>query len=134
MCIRDSAHIRRVTRRAHADEVLTDHTTTDESGHFSMPAVFDRAWLAKFLPMEFSVPQEIWVTHEGKEHDIWSGVKSDRAENAESKGSPLVVSCDLQNERTSITVSGGTIFTLCRWDVEPDEEISFDSLPGPGQG
>ena len=129
-----NAKIKRIVGKAHTEGKITDETTTDENGYFEMPAIFDRVLLAKILPMEFAVPQEIFVYVDGKEFDIWSGVKRERQENAESKGKPLVVQCELESERRQIEVSGGFILTLCEWDVEPDEVIPFGDLPGPGSG
>ena len=121
-----NATVKRIVGKAHTQGKKTDETTTDENGHFSMPAVFDRSIIGKFLPMEFSVPQEIFVYHESKEYDIWSGVKRKPEENAESRGKPLKVQCRLEAERKSIEVNGGVIFTRCTWDVEPDTPFVFD--------
>ncbi len=129
-----NAKIKRIVGKAHTEGKITDETTTDENGYFEMPAIFDRVLLAKILPMEFAVPQEIFVYVDGKEFDIWSGVKRERQENAESKGKPLIVECDLERERKPIDVSGGFVFSRCTWDVEPDEPFRAEDLPGPGLG
>ncbi len=121
-----NAQLKRIVGKAHAQGKVTDETTTDENGYFSMPAVFDKVLLAKVLPMEFSVPQEIFVYYEGKEYDIWSGVKRKREENSESRGKPLVVKCELEGERKRISVNDNLIYTRCNWDVEPDPPMVFD--------
>ena len=118
-----NAKVVREVLKAHTyDDYLTDETSTDEHGYFTMPAVRQKSILAKLFWMDFGVSQEIHVIHEGMKHEIWSGVKNDPAENAESRGKPLVVSCELTRERSMITVNRGTIFGKCTWDVEPDEE------------
>ena len=94
-------------------------TYTDENGYFEFPPFFERS-IAKYLPMEFVVGQKIIVTYEGKEYEMWSGVKRKPEENVESRGKPLVVECELSGEEKLIEVNGGPIFSLCTWDVEPD--------------
>ncbi len=123
-----NAKLKRVASKAHTQGSLTDETTTDEKGYFSMPAVFDKVILAKILPMEFSVSQQIYVYHAGEEYKIWSGVKRSREENAESRGKPLIVECDLARETELIEVNGGPIFSKCKWDVEPDAPMVWDPL------
>lgn len=62
---------------------------------------------------------------------MWVGVKRKAAENAEARGNPLVVKCDLSWEPMEIQVDGGVYITRCKWDVIPDDEPSIDKLPGP---
>ena len=118
-----NARVVRRVRKAHTtNDDLIDETTTDESGYFNMPVIRQKSIAAAIFPMAFGAPQEIHVYYEGMKHKIWSGGKTDPAENAEARGKPLVVSCDLASEEKMITVNGGTIFTKCDWDVEPDVE------------
>ena len=120
--VANSRVVRRVRKAHTVDTDLTDETTTDEHGYFAMPALKQKSLMATFLPMAFGVPQELFVHYDGMEHKIWSASKMDPSDKAESKGKPLVVACDLTNEKKMIRVSGGTIFSKCQWDVEPDVE------------
>ena len=99
----------------------TDETTTNEQGEFEFPVVFARS-IAKYLPQEFAASQEIIVYYNDKEYTMWSGVKRKPDENSESRGKPLVVKCDLNNEEKLIKVNNSPIFSLCTWDVEPDKK------------
>ena len=123
--VRNARVIRRVRKAHTANDDLIDETTTDDTGYFNMPVIRQKSIMAGLLPMAFGAPQEVHVYHEGMKHKIWSGGKIDPAENAEARGKPLVVSCDLANEEKMITVNRGTIFTKCEWDVEPDLEEPF---------
>jgi hypothetical protein len=70
-----------------------------------MPALFVRS-IAKYLPQEFVVGQSIKVVVGDKEDQIWSGVKRKKEENTESRGEPLIVTCDLSNKKEIIRVNG----------------------------
>ncbi len=121
------AKVKRVVGKAHTQGELKDETTTDKNGYFKMPPVFDRSVLSKVLPMEFAVPQRIVVLYEGVEHEIWNGVKRKREENAESRGAPLIVQCELTAEETLKEVDGSPIFSKCVWDAEAD--APFEIMP-----
>ena len=109
-----------LTRTASLSRDKVDKTRTDENGYFEMPAVFERT-ITKFLPQEFVARQVIVVNYNNQKYDIWSGVKRTEEENAEARGKPLVVSCDLtQQELDLIEVNGSPIFSRCKWDVDPD--------------
>ena len=109
----------KLVRTANRDGVKTDETITDANGHFEFPAMFERT-AAKYLPQEFVASQIIMAHYEGKEYEMWNGVKRKPEENSESRGKPLIVECELTNERKLITVNRNPIFTICKWDVEPD--------------
>ena len=108
-----------VVRETDYERKARDQTHTDKNGRFELDAQFEQS-VAKFLPQEFVVGQTILFTANGKEYKIWSGVKRSPEENSESRGKPLVVSCDLNSEKTIITVDNQPFITLCQWDVEPD--------------
>ena len=121
-----NAKVVRTVRKAHTtDTELTDETTTDVNGYFSMPAIRQKSVAATFLPMAFGTPQLLHVYHKGTKQEIWSGTKMDPAENAEANGKPLVVECDLTNERKRFRVSGSSIYTKCRWNIVEDVEEPF---------
>ena len=96
-----------------------DETMTDDQGNFKFPAIFKRT-LSKHLPQEFSSSQLIVVHYQGKEYPLWSAVKRKPEEDSESKGKPLIVACELNNEEKMIKVNNSPIFSVCTWDVEPD--------------
>lgn len=109
----------KITRTVNLNKDKVDHTYTDEKGYFEMPAVFQRT-VTKFLPQEFVANQEIVVRHLDKDYRIWSSVKRTAEENSEARGKDLVVECELNSEETLITVNNSPIFSLCKWNVEPD--------------
>lgn len=127
------AKLTRTVDRAHVQGQLTDTTETNDKGEFEMPGVFDRALLAKILPMEFVAPQQIIVEYDTQTYKMWVGIKRDRAVNAESSGRPLVVNCELTAEVKRAAVGGGFVHSMCTWDFEPDVEIDFSNPPGPGE-
>ena len=105
-----------------------DETITDENGFFEFKVVFKSKSLFDFLPTEFAVQQIITAIKDGKEYQIWTGVKRKPEENVESKGKPLVVSCELTlEEENYIKVNGGPFFTLCTWDVEADQSYADEN-------
>jgi 5-hydroxyisourate hydrolase-like protein (transthyretin family) len=111
----------RLVRTINYNKDIVDETVTDENGNFEFPAVFRNNYAGKILPMEFVVSQLIMAHHEGKEYEMWAGVKRKPEENAESRGKPLVVSCELGlEEEHYIRVNGSPVTSLCIWDVEPD--------------
>ena len=118
----------RLVRTVRLSKEEVDETVTDENGNFKFEAKFERT-ITKFLPMEFVAKQQIDVFYNGKEYEMWSGVKREPEENIESRGKALVVECELNSDNSLIEVNGGPIFSLCKWDVEPDPkpEIKFFS-------
>lgn len=62
----------RLVRTADRVGAITDETTTDEKGHFSMPAVYERT-IAKYLPQEFVASQEIHVYLDGTKYEMGQG-------------------------------------------------------------
>lgn len=101
------------------DEV--DETITDKNGNFKFEAIVKRK-ASKLLPQEFSVSQLIYVHYKDKEYRMWSGVKRKPEENSESRGKPLVVTCELSSEEDMVIINNSPIFSLCTWDVEQDEQ------------
>lgn len=114
------AKLKRIVRKAYSRSELTDETTTDENGYFSMPAVTQRKLVQKIFPMEFVVPSEIYVTYQGNEYFIWNSIKGRPEENTENRGKPLVVKCELTHEMKDYWINRAPITTNCTWDVEVD--------------
>jgi len=104
-----------------------DETTTDESGHFSFPPMYERS-IAKYLPMEFVASQKIMVDYKGQSYKLWSGVKRKPDENTESRGKPLIVKCALNSKEQDISIEGSMFFSLCSWDVESDPPFDTSKL------
>lgn len=103
-----------------------DETITDENGYFEFTPIFKKKSLFDFLPTEFAVQQIITAIRDDKEYPMWEGVKRSEEENAESRGKPLVVTCELTlEEENHIGVDHGVYFTLCTWDVEADPKIDY---------
>lgn len=116
----------KLVRMVDYDKKQYDETVTDENGSFHFPAVFRTSILSKFLPMEFVVGQQIIAHKDDKEYEIWVGVKRKPEENAESRGKPLIVDCELTlPKQPFITVDGSPISSRCTWDVEADPERDF---------
>ncbi len=117
----------RLIRTGEKERTHQDETTTDENGYFAFPPMYERS-IAKFLPMEFVASQTIMVEYKGKKYKLWSGVKWKPEENAESRGKPLVVQCQLEIDDKYISVDGSKFFTLCTWDVEPDPPFDMNKV------
>lgn len=117
----------RLVRTGDRDGPYVDETVTDENGDFEFPPMFERT-VTRFLPQEFVALQKIIVSHNNKDYRIWSSVKRRPEENVESRGKPLVVSCELNSEEKSIVVDRVPIHSLCEWDVEQDPPADWDEL------
>lgn len=114
----------KLVRTIDRNKPIIDETITDENGYFEFPAIFERT-ITKLLPQEFVVGQEIMAYYDNREYQIWSGVKRRSEENAESRGQPLIVECELNSERYYKKVNNSPIFGLCKWDAEPDPKEDF---------
>ncbi|WP_019602288.1 DUF6795 domain-containing protein [Teredinibacter turnerae] len=119
------ATLKRSASKAHTSGEIVDEATTDVKGYFSMPALYERNVIARVLPMEFAISQKIVLTYNGNEYDMWTGVKRKREENAEANGEPLIVQCDLTNERKLKQVNGNPIFSICTWGAEEDAPLDI---------
>jgi hypothetical protein len=116
------AHVKRIVEKFYSSGHNTDETMTDDNGYFELPAVFDQSFLGKFLPGEFAIPQQVFVTYGGEEYKVWAGVKRTKDENSEARGNELVVQCKLDSEPQAIAVDRGFYYTQCSWGVETDED------------
>lgn len=111
----------KLVRLVNKNKDIIDETITDEDGNFTFPAVFTKSYLSKILPTEFVVYQNITAYFNDQEFEVWSGVKRTPDENAESRGKPLVVKCNLsQPDVEFVSIAGTLIHSRCTWDVEPD--------------
>lgn len=115
----------RLVRTGDRNGPKVDEVASDQKGYFEFPAMYERT-ITKFLPQEFVASQTIIVYYQGQQYEMWSAVKRKPEENVESRGNPLVVTCELNSEQTSIMVNGSPIHSLCSWDVEPDPSIDWE--------
>ncbi len=123
----------KLVRMVDYDKKEYDETITDENGHFQFPAIYRTSLSNAILPMEFATGQQIIAYKDDKEYYIWSAVKRKPEENVESRGNSLIVECELTlSEPYFITVNNSPISSLCKWDVEPDPQVTFtkDNLFG----
>ena len=111
----------RLVRTVNLSKDEVDETVTDGNGNFKFDAIIKRK-ASKLLPQEFAVSQLIYVHYRDKDYRIWSGVKRKSEENSESRGKPLVIECELSSEEQMVIINNSPIFSLCTWDVEPDEQ------------
>lgn len=109
----------RIVRTTDYQKKSQDEAVTDGNGYFEMPGIYERH-IVNFLPQEFVVGQLINVSFNDKEYKIWSGVKRKWEENAESRGKPLVVTCELTQEDEVINVDRQPFIAKCKWDVDPN--------------
>ena len=115
----------RLVRMVDHNSKKYDETVTDEHGNFHFPTLFRTNIIGQFLPMTFVVRKEINVYRDGEEYNIWRAVTQNSESNYESRGEPLVVTCELTAEEELITVNSSHIFTKCTWDVEQDPPFDF---------
>lgn len=113
-----------VVRTVNLNKDRVDQTTTDGNGYFEMPAVFQRT-VTKFLPQEFVATQEVQVILDDNKYLIWDAVKRNPAENSESRGKSLIVTCELNSEESHFVVDRSPMHTRCKWDVEPDPIVEW---------
>ena len=109
----------RLVRSVKKENKARDEVVTDDNGYFELKPIFERS-LTKYLPMEFVVSQQIDVYYKGAKYEMWSGVKREPDENTESRGESLIVECELASEERLKIVNGSAIFSLCKWDADPD--------------
>lgn len=117
----------RLVRTVNLSKDEVDETVTDENGYFKFDVIFKRT-ITKLLPQEFVSNQNVTVYLKDKKYRIWSSVKRVPDENSESRGKPFVVECELNSEERILTVNNSPIFTLCTWDVVPDEKPDMSKL------
>lgn len=121
------AKLKRIVSKAYSRSELTDEAVADANGYFSMPAVTQRKFVQKLLPLEFVVPSLIFVTYQGQEYKIWSSTKRDPENNTENRGKPLVVQCELVSEIQRFRVDGAPFTVLCDWGIEADNSYVVDA-------
>ena len=101
-----------VIRRWEWQEKREDRATTDADGWFSFPPVFESS-LTRLLPVELVIGQSLEVLVDGKPKSIWSFAKRKPEENAELKGKPIVMRCELTQDSKARRESGAILSTMC---------------------
>lgn len=104
----------KVIRRWEWNDLKEDSTTTDDDGNFEFPAVFERS-VTRLLPVELVIAQGLYVNVDGKETQFWSNSKREPEENAEFRGKPISLMCELTNEMKIYEDFGSIMRTLCTW-------------------
>ena len=84
----------------------------DENGHFSLPAVKDKARF--ILPVQFVAHQGIYVNYHGS-HLIWSAGKLGKGLFDELGGRPVDVVCELLDPIERVDEAPELVATSCRW-------------------
>lgn len=105
----------RVVRRWEWNNLEEDSTTTDESGYFEFPAVFEKS-ASRFLPIELVIAQGLYVVDGEEEKKIWSNSKREPEENAEFNGRSINLTCEMTNEMEIYKDFGSRMRTLCSWE------------------
>jgi hypothetical protein len=86
--------VRKVTTR----DTRTDTATTDSRGRFELPQITASKGLIDLLPAEFVAGQELTIRVGAEEYPGWIYTKRDGAPNAESKGRPFRLVCEIAAE------------------------------------
>lgn len=105
----------KVIRRWEWNKLQEETTTTDESGYFELPPVFESS-MSRMLPIELVIAQGLYVVIDGEEKKFWSNSKREPEENAEFQGSPINLSCELSSEMKIYRDFGSRMRTLCTWE------------------
>lgn len=103
-----------IVRRWEWNKLREQTTTTDESGYFEFPAVFETS-VTRMLPIELVIAQGLYVIVDGEERKFWSNSKREPEENAEFQGRPISLMCELTNEMKINRDFGSRMHTLCTW-------------------
>jgi hypothetical protein len=104
-----------VIRRWEWKAAHEDSATTDTNGNLKFPAVYESS-LTRLTPMELVIAQSLHAKVDGEEFMFWVNTKFDPKENAEFKGRPTVLTCDLSKEMKTTREFGSIMYTLCTWE------------------
>ena len=102
-----------VTRQWDWNKRGKDESKTDAEGYVSFPAVYESS-VSKLLPTELVIGQQLAVTFNGKEKEIWTNSKREPEENSEYGGKPFVAECELTDEEVLIEEYGSLMVTVCK--------------------
>jgi hypothetical protein len=103
----------KVVREWNWNKPKSDASTTDENGYVSFPAIFENS-VARLLPTELVVGQQLSVEISGQEKVFWTNGKREPAENSEYGGAPFSIVCELTDEEILIEDYGSLMVTMCK--------------------
>ena len=90
----------------------TEVTSTNEIGEFHFDAKYEKS-IAKFLPVEVVISQEIEAIHDSKHYELWKTTKRDYEENSELNGKAMNLVCDLSHKPEYQTIGEHVIKSIC---------------------
>lgn len=108
----EGAEIERTCDWAWGGKVIVDKTIAGPDGGFQFPVVKRMMLLGSILPHQPVITQTINIQYQGKTYKAWAHTKMDYEKNSELRGSPIVVTCHLERERTHI-MGGDSPYGLC---------------------
>jgi len=112
----------RVVRRWEWNKPREDSTTTDETGYFEFPAIFERS-VSRLLPVELVIGQGLYVIENVEEKKIWSNSKREPEENAEFNGRPTELICEMTNEMEIDKDFDSRMRTLYTWEIPKSQAL-----------
>ena len=80
------------------NEIPPQHTATDESGAFSLPAIERKAGLLRLIPAQPTIQQTIVIRYQGVEYVAWLHGKSSYNANTELDGRAIKLLCELTRQ------------------------------------
>ena len=78
-----------------AKSPVSQETTTDQNGRFSLPEIKQSKGLGSLLPQQFAVGQELLIYESGQEHVGWILTKFDPENGSETGQNPIRLICEL---------------------------------------
>ena len=104
----------RVVRIVEWQRERVDEFRTDEHGVVTLPQVRERS-IIQYFPAEFVTAQVVDVYFDNREFRIWLNSKRDPAENAELRGQPLDLRCELTDAERLVDADRMMLVTNCVW-------------------
>lgn len=92
----------------------TFHYTADDDGFFKIPK--HTAMYKPFFLAQLVISQELTVEYEGTSHQVWLMSKKDPAEFTELGAKPINLTCELNNELTTVKGIWSSGGTKCKWE------------------
>lgn len=96
------------------EELKEDFSYTDDEGIVEFSAVKSIS-LSKALPVQFFVAQQLAVIIDNREEVFWENAKMNPSENSELEGSPLILSCDINDKERTYRIGSTELYTKCKW-------------------
>ncbi len=104
------------------DKGEPEESIADKDGRFSFPSRWEI--LRQVLPMQFAVPQNIFVYYKGQEYQVWGTAKMEKSEYSEFGGkTPENFRCELTDDDIrGVPFEVGFVSTTCFWDQSKQNE------------